>query len=68
MRANAKNQARKGPEREGRGNFQERGQEGVSEKVTSDGTGSTGQGKVRRRSSPSRERDCKCRGSEAGMR
>lgn len=36
VRANAKNQARKGPEREGRGNFQERGQEGVSEKVTSE--------------------------------
>ena len=35
-RANAKNQARKGTESEGRGSFQEPGQEGVSEKVTSE--------------------------------
>ena len=31
------------------------GQEGLSEKVTSDGTGSTGQEEVRRISSPGRE-------------
>ena len=36
MRANEKNQARKGTENEGRGNFQERDQEGVSEKVASE--------------------------------